>query len=78
MLQVIEVPGYTTEEKVEIAKRHLLPKQLDLHGLSPSHLQLPSTALALIGTHSTHFHFNTQWTHSRGPLDPAVKDRPWH
>lgn len=32
-LEIIEVSGYTVEEKVEIAKRHLIPKQLDEHGL---------------------------------------------
>ncbi len=32
-LEIIEVTGYTQEEKVEIAKRHLLPKQLEEHGL---------------------------------------------
>ena len=32
-MDVIELTGYTIEEKVQIARRHLLPKQLDLHGL---------------------------------------------
>ena len=35
-LEPIEVTGYTAEEKVEIAKRHLLPKQLKAHGLKRS------------------------------------------
>jgi len=33
-LEIIEVTGYTDEEKVQIAQRHLWPKQLDRHGLS--------------------------------------------
>lgn len=33
-MEVIELGGYTEEEKVEIARRHLLPKQIDEHGLS--------------------------------------------
>lgn len=37
-MEIIEVNGYTIEEKVEIAKRHLLPKQLKEHGLSSKHL----------------------------------------
>lgn len=45
-LQVIEVPGYTLEEKVEIASRHLLPKQLDLHGLTAEQLDLPTSVLS--------------------------------
>ncbi len=32
-MEIINVSGYTIEEKVEIAKRHLLPKQLKEHGL---------------------------------------------
>ncbi len=32
-MEIINVTGYTIEEKVEIAKRHLLPKQLKEHGL---------------------------------------------
>ncbi|MFD0792826.1 endopeptidase La [Mucilaginibacter litoreus] len=34
-MEIIEVNGYTIEEKVEIAKRHLLPKQREAHGLAP-------------------------------------------
>ncbi|MBS1704906.1 MAG: endopeptidase La [Armatimonadetes bacterium] len=33
-MEIIELGGYTEEEKVEIAKRHLIPKQIDEHGLS--------------------------------------------
>ena len=34
-LELIEVSGYLVEEKIEIAKRHLIPKQLENHGLKP-------------------------------------------
>lgn len=37
-MEVIEMSGYTTEEKVEIAKRYLIPKQLKEHGLQPKTL----------------------------------------
>ncbi|CAK6436570.1 unnamed protein product [Pipistrellus nathusii] len=48
-MEVIQVPGYTQEEKIEIAHRHLIPKQLDQHGLSPQQLQIPpATTLGLI------------------------------
>lgn len=39
-MEIINVTGYTIEEKVEIAKRHLLPKQLKEHGLTTDHLKL--------------------------------------
>jgi ATP-dependent Lon protease len=39
-MEIINVSGYTIEEKIEIAKRHLLPKQLKEHGLTSSHLQI--------------------------------------
>lgn len=39
-MEIINVTGYTIEEKVEIGKRHLLPKQLKEHGLDKSHLKL--------------------------------------
>src|SRR5258707_11003865 len=33
-LEVIQLSGYSPEEKIEIAKRHLVPKQKELHGLT--------------------------------------------
>jgi len=39
-MEIINVSGYTIEEKIEIAKKHLLPKQLKEHGLSSDHLKL--------------------------------------
>ena len=39
-MEIINVSGYTIEEKVEIAKRHLLPKHLKEHGLKPEHIKL--------------------------------------
>src|SRR5690606_5890723 len=47
-MEIIELSGYTVEEKVEIAKRHLLPKQLELHGLKSSDLKLNSAAYVRI------------------------------
>ncbi len=37
-MEVIEIPGYLVEEKLEIAKRHLIPKQLGEHGVKKSQL----------------------------------------
>ncbi len=47
-MEIINVSGYTIEEKVEIAKRHLLPKQLEEHGLKKKHLQIQKPQLEKI------------------------------
>ncbi len=39
-MELIEVSGYTQEEKIEIAQRHLIPKELENHGLNKEQLQL--------------------------------------
>lgn len=44
-LEIIEVSGYTVEEKMEIAKRHLLPKQIEDHGLKKSDVKINKQAL---------------------------------
>ena len=44
-MEVIELTSYTDEEKVEIAKRHLLPRQLKRHGLRKSQLRVSDGAL---------------------------------
>ncbi|WP_341225975.1 endopeptidase La [uncultured Arcticibacterium sp.] len=44
-MEIIELTGYTVAEKVEIAKRHLLPKQLKEHGMSSKDLKLNKDAL---------------------------------
>ncbi|KAI7802470.1 lon protease homolog 2, peroxisomal [Triplophysa rosa] len=52
-MEVLQVPGYTQEEKVEIAHRHLMPHQLDQHGLSPQQLQIPQdTTLEIISKYT--------------------------
>jgi ATP-dependent Lon protease len=47
-MEIINVSGYTIEEKTEIAKRHLLPKQLKEHGLTAKHLKLGKKQLEQI------------------------------
>lgn len=47
-MEIIEVNGYTVEEKIEIAKQHLLPKQLEAHGISKKHLAVDRKALEAI------------------------------
>jgi ATP-dependent Lon protease len=47
-MEIINISGYTEEEKLEISKRHLLPKQLKEHGLTPENLFLPELVLRQI------------------------------
>jgi len=44
-MEIIRIPGYTEDEKVEIAKRHLLPKQSEAHGLKPDEWSVSDEAL---------------------------------
>lgn len=47
-LEIIEVSGYTLEEKVEIAKRHLIPKQIEEHGLTSKDIKINSKCVEFI------------------------------
>jgi ATP-dependent Lon protease len=44
-MEIIRIPGYTEEEKVEIAKRHLLPKLLENHGLKAGEWVVPDETI---------------------------------
>ncbi len=47
-LEIIELAGYTESEKLEIARRHLVPRQLDENGLTPKNFKLPEPTLRQI------------------------------
>ena len=47
-MEVLELPGYTEEEKVMIAREFLIPKELDEHGLRPDQLAFEDEALKLV------------------------------
>jgi ATP-dependent Lon protease len=47
-MEIIEVNGYTVEEKIEIAKRHLLPKQIEDSGLKKTQLKLSDKVLEFV------------------------------
>jgi ATP-dependent Lon protease len=44
-MEIIEVNGYTVEEKIEIGKKHLIPKQLSAHGLNSKQFEIEKAAL---------------------------------
>lgn len=47
-MEVLEIPGYTDEEKIQIAMRHLLSKQMEEHGLTEDNIAISESALKLI------------------------------
>ena len=52
-IEVIEVPGYSEDEKIQIARRFLLPRQLHEHGLAPRDVTFGEDALRAIVRHYT-------------------------
>jgi len=47
-MEIIELPGYLEHDKVEIAKRHIIPKQLEAHGLANKKVEFKDTAVSKI------------------------------
>uniref|UniRef100_A0A8C8CNB1 Lon protease homolog 2, peroxisomal n=1 Tax=Oncorhynchus tshawytscha TaxID=74940 RepID=A0A8C8CNB1_ONCTS len=67
-MEVLQVQGYTQEEKVEIAHRHLIPHQLEQHGLTPQQLQIPQDTTQDIISKYEHKHSHIHrgcFTHAR-------------
>jgi ATP-dependent Lon protease len=52
-MEIIEITGYTTEEKIQIAQKYLVPKQLENHGLKPKDLKLADAVIEFMITHYT-------------------------
>ncbi len=52
-MEIIEIPGYTEEEKLGIARRYLIPRQLEEHGITERHFRILDPALQRIITHYT-------------------------
>jgi ATP-dependent Lon protease len=44
-METLHIPGYVEEEKMDIAKQYLVPRQLEAHGLTDTHLQITEAAL---------------------------------
>jgi ATP-dependent Lon protease len=47
-MEVIELPGYTEEEKLQIARRYLVPRQLEATGLSPEQVEVTDAAIRVV------------------------------
>ncbi|NNC36048.1 MAG: endopeptidase La [Acidimicrobiales bacterium] len=44
-MEIIRIPGYTEDEKIEIAERHLIPKQIEGHGLKKGEINIKTEAV---------------------------------
>jgi ATP-dependent Lon protease len=47
-MEIIELPGYLAHEKIEIARRHIIPKQIRAHGLKPTHIKLHNKSISKV------------------------------
>jgi ATP-dependent Lon protease len=47
-MEILEIPGYTRREKLAIARRHLIPKQLEEHGITKEQLEITDPAVDLV------------------------------
>ena len=52
-MEIIELTGYTEEEKVNIAERYLIPRQIKENGLAEGQIEFPTESVALIARHYT-------------------------
>lgn len=52
-MEIIEIPGYTEEEKLGIAQKYLIPRQLEEHGITSKHVRLTESAIRQIISHYT-------------------------
>src|SRR5436190_1632875 len=52
-MEILEIPGYTRREKLAIARRHLIPKQIEEHGITNEQLEIMDTAVDEIIDHYT-------------------------
>jgi ATP-dependent Lon protease len=52
-MEIIEIPGYTEEEKLGIAQKYLIPRQLEEHGITSRHVRIAEPAIRQIISHYT-------------------------
>jgi ATP-dependent Lon protease len=52
-MEIIELQGYTEDDKVHIAQKYLVPKQIEENGLKPEQIEIPEEAIRFISRHYT-------------------------
>ena len=53
-MEIVQLPGYTQQEKIEIGKRFLIPKQRENHGLTPKHIEITDETMTELVQAYTH------------------------
>ena len=53
-MEIVQLPGYTEQEKIEIGKRFLIPKQMKNHGLKAKHIEITDEAMTELVRSYTH------------------------
>jgi ATP-dependent Lon protease len=53
-MEIVQLPGYTEQEKIEIGKRFLIPKQMKNHGLTEKHIEIPDETMVELVRSYTH------------------------
>src|ERR1041385_4543811 len=53
-MEIVQLPGYTEQEKIEIGKRFLVPKQMTNHGLHDKHIEITDEAMTELVRSYTH------------------------
>jgi ATP-dependent Lon protease len=53
-MEIVQLPGYTEQEKIEIGKRFLIPKQMKNHGLTEKHVEIPDATMVELVRSYTH------------------------
>ena len=71
-MEIIRLEGYTEDEKVEIAKRHLIPKQIEAHGLKDGELTSPTRRCARSSAITRARPASARWSAS-WPRSPASR-----
>ena len=74
-MELIEVSGYLTEEKIEIAKRHLVPKELENLGMEKKELKISKGALEKI-IESTNCSERLLWNMQRTTHSQTMNSKP--
>ena len=70
-MEVIEIPGYTEEEKLGIAQKYLIPRQLNEHGITEKHIQMSKKRRSARSSRTTPARPASEISNARSPMSCA-------